>query len=178
MSNSPNSFKTANTGLENDSLNRKLVAICGIGVCDAKNTRGAQGLWKKIVEGELIARDEKKINREGAEFVRDETITHGSERKSNGPVRRGGIEKILSEVAYEALQDGAVMNYRGHEPLVGCFVTAFEKSPPRDNTSSIFTKPKEESTPASKLIQRYDLRGPRYDHRSILQYFSRATPRS
>jgi acyl transferase domain-containing protein len=168
MSSSPDSFKTANTGLENGSVNQKLVAICGIGVCDAEKSRGAQALWKNIVNSELITTNERKTNSDSAKLVDDETITNGSARKLNGPIQQDSIEGVLSEVAYEALQDGAGMNYRGQEALVGCFVTAFENDPSRESTSLFFTEPKDESTAASRLAQRYGLQGPMYDHHPII----------
>lgn len=160
MSSASQMSSTAESGFEYGSVNRNLIAICGIGASDAKNTRGAYGLWKNIVENELVALE--MTNGESSELAINEETTQSTETKPTSAFHANSIDKDLSEVAYGALQDGAETNYSGEEALVGCFVTALD-----DDTlhlggdASSLTALKEEPTAISKLAQKYNLRGSR-----------------
>lgn len=171
MSNSPKSFKTVDAGLEDGSMDQGLIAICGVGVCDSgSNIRGANGLWENIVESALATSDEenektkeeKNQNSESAELGLDARETNND--SNNNQAQTEGIDKLLSEVVYEALQDGAEVSYRGHEALVSCFVTGFGDFalPSEQDASTLSLESKENQAAARRLNQTYDFQGPWY----------------
>ena len=160
MSSSDNRSSVAgHASFPNDQLtDGDLFAICGLGVRASGDVRGAEALWNKLTahfHGAGSGSGEKDIghelNDEDRRAISDET----------GQLAQ--VQQTLLEVAYEAIQDGAQVNYRGQKARVGCFVTTFgEECTQRDeNDQGYSTEETGDATLASQVSETYDLAGPR-----------------
>ena len=122
------------------------------------DVRGAEALWNKLtahLPGAGSGCGEQDVEREWNDEDRCTT--------SDGAAQLAEAQQTLLEVAYEAIQDGAQVNYRCQKARVGCFVTTFDGERAQKNETYREDSPEEigDATLAFQVSETYDLTGPR-----------------
>lgn len=172
--------RTTSNGRLSSTTNGTAVAVCGIGLNLLNGSmRDMSGLWslllpkdaeqedateKYIAMGKKTSDVEKLGNTE-----RDSDYTSaslGSSSSSNSAKGNETVTQKLIEVAFQALEDGAEVDYRGEKACVGLYIGAADSELEMHETTR---ENSELSEVLLQVSQYHDLQGPKLVARCVLE---------